>query len=88
MTSPGTSSAAGTLCRPPSRTHLGLRGGHLAECRHRLLGPGLLQMAHHRVEQHDREDRDRLIGQRRVALEEPQAGGYQSRNDQQDHEHV
>ena len=73
---------------PEVADHLGLRGRHLAECRYRLLGPRLLKIAHHRVEQYDREDRDRLIGQRRVVLEEPHAGGYQSRNNQQDHEHV
>ena len=53
--------------------HLRLRRGHLAERRHRLFRARLLQVAHHSVEQHDREDRDGLVRQRRVALGGPEA---------------
>ena len=46
----------------------GVRGGHLAQRRHGFFGSGLLNVTHHRVEQHDREDRHRLVGQSRFAL--------------------
>ena len=54
---------------------VGVRRRHLAQRRHRLLRARLLDVAHERVEQHDGEDRDRLVGQRGVALVEPQPGG-------------
>ena len=68
--------------------HVGVRGRHLAQRRHRLLGARLLNVAHDRVEQHDGEDRDRLVGQRRFALIQPQRCGDRSGDEQQDHEHI
>ena len=41
----------------------GVRGRHLAQRRHRLLGARLLDVAHDGVEEHDGEDRHRLVGQ-------------------------
>ena len=41
-----------------------------------------------RVEQHDGEDGDRLVGQRGVALEQPQRGGDRRRDEQQDDERI
>ena len=65
-----------------------VRRRHLAQRRHRLLRARLLDVAHDRVEQHDGEDRDRLVGQRRVALVEPQSRRDRRRDEQQDDEHV
>ena len=67
---------------------LGVGRRHLAQRRHRVLGSGLLDVAHDRVEQDDREDGDRFVGQRGVALDEPQPGRNRRRDEQQDDEHV
>ena len=67
---------------------IGVRRRHLAQRRHGLLRAGLLEVAHERVEQHDGEDRDGLVGQGGVALVQPQPSGNQCRDDQQDDEHV
>ncbi len=67
---------------------LGLGRRHPAQGSYRFFCARLLNEAHQRVEQHDREDRDRLIGQPRVALIQPQACRYQRRDQQHNHEHV
>jgi hypothetical protein len=67
---------------------VGLRCRHLAERGQRLLCPGLLDVTHQRVEQHDGEDRDRLVGQRGVALIQPQDGGDQRRDEQEHDQHI
>jgi hypothetical protein len=63
-----------------------VRGGHATQGRHRLRGTRLLHIAHQRIEYYDREDRDRLVGQRRLALEQPQRRrdrrGDEQQNDQ------
>ena len=71
MTSPGTISAAGTLRRSPSRTTVRVGRGHRAQRGDGRLGARLLDVAHRRVQQHDGEDGERLVGQRRVALVAP-----------------
>ena len=48
--------------------HGRVRRRHLAQSRDRLLGAGLLNIAHHRVQQHDGEDRHRFVGQGGIAL--------------------
>ncbi len=67
---------------------VGLCRRHLAQRRHRRFGARLLDVAHDCVEQHDREDRDRFIGQRRFALHQPQRGGNGCGDEQQDHQHI
>ena len=67
---------------------VGVRRRHLAQRRHRLLGAGLLEVAHERVEEHDGEDRHGFIGHRGVALVKPQSCGDQRGNDQQDDEDI
>ena len=67
---------------------LGVRRRHPAQRRDRLFRPRLLDVAHQRVEQHDGEDRQGLVGQRAVALGQPQARGYHGRDQQQDDEDV
>ena len=71
MTSPATTSAAGTLCRWPPRTTVASAADIARKRGDRGLGARLLQVAHRRVEQDDREDRDGFVGQRRVALDRP-----------------
>ena len=78
----------GRCRRSPSRTTRACAAAICAQRRDRRLGPRLLDVAHHRVEQHDGEDGDRLVGQRRVALVEPEAGRDRRGDEQQDDEHV
>ena len=66
----------------------GASRGHRAQGGDRGLGARLLQVAHRRVEEHDREDRDGFVGQRRVALDQPQDGGDRRRHQQQHDEDV
>ena len=61
---------------------LGVRRRHLAQRRHGLLGSGLLDVPHDRVEQDNRQDGDRFVGQRSVALDEPQSGRNHRRDEQ------
>ena len=88
MMSPGTISVAGMLRRSPSANDRGVGGRHRAQGRDRRLGPRLLDVAHGGVEQDDREDGDRLVRQRRVALVGPQAGRDGGGDEQQDDEHI
>ena len=44
---------------------------HLSQRRYRFLCARFLNVAHDRVEQHDREDGNRFIGQGRIALIQP-----------------
>ena len=67
---------------------VGMCRRHLAQRRHRLLRARLLNVAHDRVEQHDGEDRDRFVGQRRFALVQPQPRRDHRGDEQQDDEHV
>ena len=68
--------------------HAGVRRRHAPQRGHGLLGARLLHVAHERVEQHDRQDGDRLVGQRGVALEQPQRGRDRGRDQQQDHQRI
>ena len=66
----------------------GVRGRHLAQRRHRLLRARLLDVAHDGVEEHHGEDRHRLVGSGRVALDQPQPGQDRGGDQQQNDEHV
>ena len=66
--------------------HVRVRGRHAPQRGDRLLGARLLDVAHERVQQDHREDRDRLVRQRRVAFEQPQSSGDGGRHEQQDHQ--
>ena len=67
---------------------VGVRRRHLAQRRHRLFRARLLDVAHERVEQHDGEDRDRFVGQRGVALIQPQPAEIERGDEQQDDEDI
>ena len=88
MMSPGTISARGDAPPLAVADDGGVGRRHRAQRGDGRLGARLLDVAHRRVEQHDGEDRDRFVGQRRVALERPQAGRDRGRDEQQDDEHV
>jgi hypothetical protein len=62
--------------------------GHLPQRGYRLLGARLLHVAHERVEQHHRQDRDRLVGQGGVALDGPERGGDRGRDEEQNDERI
>ena len=63
-------------------------GRHAPQRRHRLLGARFVDVAHERVQQDDREDGDRLVGKRGLALDQPQCGGDRRRYQEQDHQRV
>ena len=68
--------------------HVRVGRRHLAQCGHRRFRARLLDIAHDGVEQHDGEDRDRFVGQRRFALDQPQCAGNRGGDEQQNHQHV
>ena len=63
-----------------------LRSRHLTQRGDRRFGSRLLDVTHHRVEQHNRADGNRFVWQRRLALVQPQTGrdggGGQQQNDE------
>jgi hypothetical protein len=61
---------------------------HRAQRGHRGLGPRFLDVAHDRVEEDDRADRHRFVGQGGVAFDHPQARRDGSGDEQQDDEDV
>ena len=65
-----------------------LRRRHLAQGGDRSLRACLLNVAHDGVEQHNRKDRHRFIGQRRITFVEPQAGRDSRRDEQQNNEQI
>ena len=65
-----------------------LRRRHPAQGRYGLLGAGLLDIADHCVEKYDREDRERLVGQPRGTLVEPQRSRDKHGEDEQKDERV
>ena len=83
-TSPGTSSPVGTVRCRPSRSTRAVGRGHRLERRHRLLGAALLDEPEHAVQDHDREDGERLVRDRRLALESPGDERDDRRDEQQD----
>ena len=88
MMSPGTTSAAGNAA-PLAVAHDGrVRRRHRAQRRHRRLRARLLNVSHDRVEQDDREDRDRFVRQATRALEHPEDRGDRCGDEQQDDEHI
>ncbi len=68
--------------------HVGVGGRHPAQGGHGFLGARLLHVAQQRVEHDHRQDRDRLVGQRGIALYQPQAGGDRGGDEQQDDQRV
>ena len=68
--------------------HRGISRGHRAEGGECRLRTPLLHIAHRRVQQDDGEDRDGLVGPRRLALERPEPGRDNRRDEQQDDEHI
>ena len=79
---------AGMLRRSPPRMTVGVGGGHRPKRGHRGLRARLLDVAHRRVQQDDREDRDGLVRQRRITLVRPEARRNRRGDQQQDDEHI
>jgi hypothetical protein len=67
---------------------VGVRRRHLAQGGHRLLRSPLLNVTHDSIEQDDRKNCDRFVGQCRLALIEPKRCRNHCRDEQQDNQHV
>ena len=61
---------------------------HLPQRRDCRLGAFLLDVTKNRIQQHDRADRDRIVGQRRVTLVKPERKRRRGRDQQQNDEDV
>jgi hypothetical protein len=64
------------------------RCGHRSERGHRLLGAGLLDEAQHAVQDHDGEDGERLVGDRRFPLDPPRDERHGGRDEQEGRQDV
>jgi hypothetical protein len=66
----------------------GVGGRHRAKGGDRCLRSRFLDVTHGRVQEDDREDGNRFIGQRFFALERPEPGGHRGSDEEQDDEHI
>ena len=72
----------------PAANHRGIGRGHRPKGRHGRFGARFLHEAHHRIQEHDGTDRERLVRQGGVAFHGPDRRGDGGGDQQQDDEHV